>query len=143
LSLVSDGRRIVVYGDAKPAGSKRAFVRGNRAMVVDANPNAGTWKKQVAQAAGEQWAGGLLDGPLAVTFSFFRPRPKSHFTGKGELRAAAPEYPATRPDTTKLVRGVEDALTGIVWRDDAQIVYQLATKHYDEPARCVVTVAQA
>ena len=32
------------------------------------------------------------------------------------------------PDVLKLARGVEDALTGIVWRDDAQIVNESLNK---------------
>jgi len=37
--------------------------------------------------------------------------------------------PATRPsDLDKLVRAVLDALTGIVWKDDAQVVALKATK---------------
>jgi Holliday junction resolvase RusA-like endonuclease len=34
------------------------------------------------------------------------------------------------PDTTKLVRSTEDALKGICWRDDSQVVYQVASKEY-------------
>jgi predicted short-subunit dehydrogenase-like oxidoreductase (DUF2520 family) len=40
----------------------------------------------------------------------------------------------------KLARGVEDALTGIVWRDDAQIVVEHLEKRYGSPARCEVRV---
>jgi Holliday junction resolvase RusA-like endonuclease len=41
------------------------------------------------------------------------------------------------------VRGVEDALTGVVWRDDAQIVHQVASKFYTRgPERCEVLIRQ-
>jgi Holliday junction resolvase RusA-like endonuclease len=39
----------------------------------------------------------------------------------------------TRPDATKLWRPTEDALTGIVWRDDSQIIRQLVRKRYCGP----------
>ena len=42
----------------------------------------------------------------------------------------------------KLARAVEDALTGIVWRDDAQIVDEQLSKVYGEPARVEVDVAE-
>lgn len=82
---------------------------------------------------------GLLDGPLVLVVQFYVPRPKSHYGARG-LRPSAPDYPAVRPDVTKLLRAVEDACTGVVWRDDAQVVEQHAGKSYGEPARAYVTV---
>jgi Holliday junction resolvase RusA-like endonuclease len=81
----------------------------------------------------------LYQGPLQLTVLFYVPRPKSHYGVKGQLKSA-PRYPTVRPDVTKLVRPLEDSLTGIVWRDDAQVVRQLAEKRYGEPARAEVRV---
>jgi Holliday junction resolvase RusA-like endonuclease len=36
----------------------------------------------------------------------------------------------TKPDTDKLIRSVLDALTGIVWTDDSQVVEILARKQF-------------
>lgn len=143
-----------VFGKSEPAGSKKAVPQGPRWGVVDANPNAAEWKARVADAAGEHWrpeppAGGaddwdgLLTGPLAVEFVFTVTRPKTQMgTGRNEgtVRRSAPLYPATRPDVLKLARGVEDALTGVVWRDDAQIVDERLRKVYGAPARCEIRV---
>lgn len=133
---------VVVYGSAKPAGSKRGFLRGGRVIVTDANPNAKPWKLQVAQVAGEAMAGReLIEGPLEVSFQFFRARPKGHYGKKGFSAAGrAMPYPTGRPDVLKLARGVEDALTGIVWGDDAQIVRELLAKEYGTPERVVIVV---
>jgi Holliday junction resolvase RusA-like endonuclease len=46
----------------------------------------------------------------------------------------------TRPDVLKLARAAEDALTGIVWRDDSQIVHETLAKVYGEPERLEVAV---
>ena len=43
---------------------------------------------------------------------------------------------------TKLVRAVEDALTGLVWRDDAQVVVQTVRKRYGHPERAEVLVQE-
>jgi len=40
----------------------------------------------------------------------------------------------------KLARGVEDALSGILYMDDAQIVSERLTKLYGSPARVEITV---
>ena len=109
-------------------------------FVRDSAKGSRPWKTRVAQAAGEAMNGdGLLDGPLLLTVQFIVPRPKGHYGVRG-LRPSAPAYPTVRPDVTKLVRAVEDALTGIVWRDDSQVVSQHAAKVYGEPARCEVQV---
>lgn len=134
---------LTVYGSAEPAGSKRAFKRGNHIALIDANPGAAEWKRRVAQAAGESYDGPLLDGALAVEMIFYRPRPAGHF-GSGRnsdrLRDAAPRHPVTRPDALKLARGCEDALTGVLYRDDAQIVEERLSKRFGTPARCVIRV---
>lgn len=56
-------------------------------------------------------------------------------------RPSAPHYPAVKPDATKLVRAVEDALTGICWRDDAQIVNQDVRKRYADTGSARVEIA--
>jgi Holliday junction resolvase RusA-like endonuclease len=119
-----------VHGTPMPAGSKRAFFRGGRAVVVDANKKSRPWKDQVAQVAGDVMAGHeLLRGPLELRLTFFVRRPKAHF-GKNGVRAAAPEYPIGRPDVLKLARGVEDALSGVLYADDAQVVEEILAKRY-------------
>lgn len=124
-----------VAGVAKPAGSKRAFFikKLNRAIITDANPNSKDWKIDVKHRAQERYDGPLLTCPLAVKFTFYILRPKGHYrTGKNIqlLRDGAPAFPASKPDVLKLSRGVEDALTGIIWKDDAQIVTEHIAKRY-------------
>jgi Holliday junction resolvase RusA-like endonuclease len=135
-----------VAGQAQPAGSKRAFVRGGHAQVVDANPRSRSWKSQVAQVAAEAYSGPLLTGALSVEFCFCIPRPKSHMgTGRnaGIVKRSAPKFPTTRPDVLKLARAVEDALTGVIWNDDAQIVEERLVKLYDDRAQVIVRVWEA
>lgn len=130
-----------VYGVAQPAGSKRAGIsKRGKTFVYDDARKSRPWKSQVADAAGKAVNGaGLLAGPLKLTVVFTVPRPKGHYGARG-LRPSAPEHPIVRPDVTKLLRAVEDACTGLVWRDDAQVVEQHASKRYGEPACAEVTV---
>jgi Holliday junction resolvase RusA-like endonuclease len=133
-----------VYGVAAPAGSKTAGVsKSGKLFVRDSAKRGAGWRQHVAHAAGEAMNGaGLLDGALELSVIFTVPRPKSHYGARG-LRPSAPEHPTTRPDVTKLLRAVEDACTGIVWRDDAQVVAQHARKRYGEPACASVEVKGA
>lgn len=130
--------KIRVYGLPQPGGSKKAFF--NKGMkfpaVTDANPKAKGWKSMVTDAAVEAVLGNPefpLHGPLEVHFKFFMPRNKGHYgTGKNDkvLKLSAPTYHTVKPDCTKLIRSTEDALTGIIWRDDTQIALQHGMKMY-------------
>lgn len=131
----------VVYGIAAPAGSKTVGrTKTGSTFLRDSSKRSYPWRRDVAQAAGLAMRGSpLLDGPLALELRFYLPRPKGHFGAKG-LRPSAPAWPTVKPDVTKLLRAVEDGMTGIVYRDDAQIVVQRVSKCYGEPARCEVAI---
>lgn len=147
-----------VYGEAEPAGSKQAFVpldkktkepfrRANGGIVVsvvDANKHADRWKKYVAKIAREEYSGPIFDGFIRVTWIFYQERPRSHYTSTGKLSKQGREtpWPNVKPDTTKLVRGVEDGLKGVCYTDDAIIVKQRAEKEYGSPARVEITIEE-
>ena len=89
----------------------------------------------------QEWA----DAPVYLRLEFVLPRPKYHYMrGKrGAVRIersacvpltpwAKDAFPVGRPDVLKLARAVEDALTGILWSDDAQIVEEVLIKRYGE-----------
>jgi Holliday junction resolvase RusA-like endonuclease len=130
-----------VPGIAKPAGSKRGFalkkggVFTGRVVITDDCKKSRDWKTDVQRAAAEAYNGEPLTGALHLTLRFIVPRPKGHYgSGKNaaNVKTGAPAHPTTKPDATKLVRGVEDALTAILWRDDALIVTQHVTKRYGD-----------
>jgi Holliday junction resolvase RusA-like endonuclease len=150
-------------GLPRPAGSKKAFpiwrgpqgqrvFTGRVAVVDDAGKPGKDWRAVVQLAArtavdsaieSGAWRFGFpVDVPLRLALTFFFPRPKGHF-GKHGVLPSAPAVPATRPDLTKCTRSVEDALTGVVWRDDAQIVEQTVRKFYDNGEGIGVAVSIA
>lgn len=129
----------VVPGRAQPAGSKRAFIRNGKAVVVDANPASGAWKERVALVAASAYgASPPIVGPVTLEVVVTMLRPQSDWLRSGALSKSARPHPTIRPDLLKLARAVEDALTGIVYVDDAQIVLEVLRKEYG--ARDEVTV---
>jgi crossover junction endodeoxyribonuclease RusA len=128
---------VVVYvpGIPRPAGSKRVFLVGKtgdpkRPVLTDASGGPGRdWRVAVQHAIVAVHPGPPLTGPLELVLYFTVLRPQGH-TGRHGLRERAPAVPATRPDLTKLIRAVEDAATGLLWVDDAQIVSQMALKRF-------------
>jgi Holliday junction resolvase RusA-like endonuclease len=131
-----------VAGRPRTQGSKRAFIvprkGGGRPRVVltdDAGEEGKAWRSQVRDAALAAWGDfrPALEGPVSVTFTFHTLRPQSHF-GSGrnceQLKEHAPAFPVSRPDVLKCARAIEDSLTSVIWRDDAQIVTELLLKRY-------------
>jgi len=131
----------VVYGDPKPAGSKRAFrTKTGKTVVVDTSGLTGyRWRAAIREAALEALGIEPESLPLFATEAlrvamvFHFERPKAHYNKRGQLKNFVPHYHTVRPDVLKLARAVEDALTGIVWRDDSQIVAEHLTKIYADP----------
>lgn len=131
-------------GVAAPAGSKTiGKTKDGRSFVRDSSGHRGTkWRQTVQKAARLQMRSAPpIEGPLELVIRFYVPRPKAHQGAHGLLPSAPPWPHKTRPDTTKLVRAVEDALNGLVWVDDNQVVVQHASKRYGEPARAEIHVA--
>jgi crossover junction endodeoxyribonuclease RusA len=126
---------ITVYGTPAPQGSKRGFVVGNRAIIVDDNkPVLRTWRGDVKKAAEETRSSMLLQ-PVGVEIQFSLARPRSHYrTGKTTshlLAGTAPAHPKGKPDVDKLARAVLDGLKAAgMYADDAQVIHLCATKSY-------------
>jgi Holliday junction resolvase RusA-like endonuclease len=127
-----------VYGTPAQMGSKKAFYseKLKRAFVTDDNSKARkSWANAVSTAAAETMNGDdLLDGPVRLVVRFYFARPKGHYsTSKaGGLKASAPELHSQSPDLDKLIRCLNDALTGIVFRDDKQVWSIASERHWTE-----------
>ena len=148
-----------VPGIPRPGGSKTAMpIYGRSGHAVTTLTSAGKhrpvlryvddakgnkeWRAAVAGHARQKYgAQQPMVGPLSIRVVFWMPRPKGHFgTGRnaGTVKAGAPTFPAFKPDCTKLMRSTEDALKGILWEDDSQIVHQEIDKMYgDEPGASI------
>jgi Holliday junction resolvase RusA-like endonuclease len=127
-----------VFGKPATAGSKRAFAHRHtgKIVVLDDCKTGKAWRKAVQHAASVSIRSPLV-GPLGLCVSFWLPRPLSHRKKDGSKALGAPEYHLTKPDATKLLRAVEDAMTGIVWLDDAQVIFQSVSKSYADGAQRV------
>lgn len=104
-------------------------------FILEANKDNDGWRKHVQEAFKLMCAGvEMMDEPVVMVVTFYRERPKTHLTSKGQLSADGKRnpYPATRPDSIKLTRSVEDALSGYAWKDDALIVDHVIRKRYGD-----------
>lgn len=140
----------VVFGHPEQRGSKVAVPRGKRgggiqrrkngSIVIDmkdSNKDSAAYMKYAAAIAGQAfYAAGynkLFTEPIELGARFYFKRPMAHYgTGAnaGKLKKSAPTIHAQSPDLAKLLRCIEDALTGVVWLDD-----KLVFKYTHDTAR--------
>lgn len=150
---------ISVVGKAQTAGSKRVVrTKAGRSYVIDANPKSKEWKATVAKAAADaQWKKHIrrhpthsdkFYGPCKIEMTFYIQRPKYHYR-KGKYAGVIKDkykdcFPTGKPDAVKLARGTEDALTGIVYRDDSQNVTVISMKRWadDRPIGAEIHVEE-
>lgn len=113
-----------VDGIPIPQGSKKAFRVGNRINLVEANPKLRLWRAAITDKANQVNEYGILfTQPIALDLVFIMPKPvKPKF-----------KVPAVKPDLDKLVRAVNDSLTGTLIKDDSLICIIHAEKRYATP----------
>jgi crossover junction endodeoxyribonuclease RusA len=69
--------------------------------------------------------------PVHLETEFLFKRPKSHLRTNGKLKPSAPIHCTSRVgDIEKLIRAVADALTGVAYEDDSQIVSLTSLRRY-------------
>ena len=134
-----------VPGIPKPGGSKIPGVNRTtgKSFVRPACKDVKGWMQTVAYFAYNAYKDEILTGPIKLMMTFFMPRPKSHYgTGRnaGVLKLTAPYWHISMPDRTKLLRSTEDALKGIIWKDDSQVCAGETKKIYSERTGVLIEI---
>lgn len=118
-----------VFGIPVSQGSKRAFVLPNSRRIVVTEGSSKTlkpWRSDVRYQAQQVMNGHeRFLGPVSLRLSFAMPKPKS-YPKRRQL------FMTKRPDCDKLSRAILDALTGVVFHDDSQIVECVIRKEYGD-----------
>jgi Holliday junction resolvase RusA-like endonuclease len=83
----------------------------------------------------------LITGEIALDVSFFR-RLKKSMSKRAKTDALDGRVnPTTRPDIDNYVKLVCDAMNGLFWQDDAQIVSMTMRKRYSDTPRIEVSMS--
>jgi len=90
------------------------------------------YKQRIIEAAQEQYTLAMLRGPIELSILFFRGIPAA--APKRELNRArwVANHIVKRPDLTNYQKACEDALSGIVYTDDSQVLMVHSAKAYAE-----------
>ena len=126
-----------VPGDPVPQSRPRVTRRGG-VYYADRIVRYRHHVQVAARAAGVP----LREGPLWLGVECIFERPKSHRRKSG-LKPDAPEFPYAKGDCTNIAKGIEDALNGIGWLDDSQVVELAVRKRWAKPGEdpaAIVTI---
>ncbi|MCM3141695.1 RusA family crossover junction endodeoxyribonuclease [Brevibacillus sp. MER 51] len=99
------------------------------------------YKQEIAgSAASQSTVGQPTPSPLALKMVFVMPIPESW--SKKKRWDALNKAHMTKPDLDNLIKGCTDALNGVVWQDDKQIIAVEATKVYGFEPRIELYVTE-
>ena len=137
---MSDRVSFICYSRGAPQGSKNHMGGG---VLVESSKRVKPFRSDLQFLAMEatpvDWDLGL---EYALALDFYFKRPKSHLTSKGALTKSAPLFPTGRNvgDVDKLCRSCMDALTGILYYDDSQVIDITAKKRFASRDQVIVTI---
>jgi len=136
--------QFTVHGTPQPKGSAKAFMpKGwTRPIITSDNKSLKAWEQTIRaelQRVMSETDGDVLTAiflaPVSVTLIFHLPRPQS-------LPRRVIE-PTKKPDLDKLARAAIDALNGVLFKDDAQVVAIGTRKRYAETAPRVDVIVES
>jgi Holliday junction resolvase RusA-like endonuclease len=118
--------------DADPVGKQRARYakRGNHVMAYTPDKTR-NYESLIKEAAIE--AMGIsepLETPVTLYLYIRAPIPKSLPKKRIEAFLNGLEKPIKKPDASNVLKSVEDAMNGVVYKDDSQIVNIHVSKVY-------------
>lgn len=135
---------LVIPGEPVAQGRPRISTQGGHVRAYD--PAKSRDYKQYIRMAATQQVGTTppLEGALALGMCVYRAIPKSFSKRRREAAERGEVRPITKPDLDNYVKAAKDALKGIVWQDDSQIVAYVEPfgKFYSERPRIEITVTQ-
>ncbi|WP_196600513.1 RusA family crossover junction endodeoxyribonuclease [Pectinatus frisingensis] len=129
--------KLIIDGECVP----QARPRFSRHRVYDTE-KCREYKEYVRWSALQQVHCDIIGGPVSFSLTVYRSIPKS-FSKKERLAAISGKIlPITKPDTDNYIKGVKDALKGIVWFDDAQVTDERCSKRYAEKPYIYIEVEE-
>lgn len=98
------------------------------------------YKSAVRLSAMSQYKGELIDTPIEVACRFYFAPPKSYTKTKLKQISSKQMLYTKKPDVDNLFKGVTDALNGVIYKDDSQIVKATMHKEYSNEDSIVIEI---
>jgi len=133
--------QITIPGKATPKGRPR-FVRRGNFVSTYTDKATESFEGKVAYLAKQAMAGQEpLRSAVCVVIFFNLNIPSSYSKKRRAACLSGDEMPTKKPDWDNLAKSVTDALNGIAYTDDAQIVQALIIKQYAEQEEIIIYVS--
>ena len=134
--------KAVVLGEPVAQGRPRFSRQGGFVKAYDPTRSR-EYKQFVRLVAAKDAPESPVTGAVLLSLKIYRAIPKSMPKKKREAALAGRLRPTTKPDVSNILKGVEDALKGVWYADDSQIVgYGELGKWYAERPRIEVTMQE-
>ena len=119
-----------VEGDPKGKGRPR-FRRAGNFVQTYTDAKTKSYEQKISEAA-KIAMNGLepFKQPLWMTLRIYMPVPKSYSKKRSEACLNGFEYPTKKPDIDNIAKAFLDAMNGIAYMDDIQVVMLTAYKSY-------------
>lgn len=124
------------------AKARPRMTRGGIAFTPAKTRSYETYARLVAQEEMKAARIGMMEGPLRMTMRVDLPIPSSWSKRKQQQALTGEIRPCVKPDIDNFVKAALDALNGVVFADDKQVVRLEASKRYSLQPKLVVTVAR-
>ena len=132
----------VVLGDPVAQGRPRFSRQGGFVKAYDPAKSR-DYKSYVRMIAAQNAPVTPVEGAIEFSLRIYRAIPKGMPKYKREAAKDGRLRPVTKPDVSNVLKGVEDALKGVWYKDDSQIVgYGVLGKWYDERPRIEIMMRE-
>lgn len=126
-----------------PQGKERPrVVRSGNKSISYTSSKTKDYEKQVAlcyQIARQEYFG---TKPLKATITAYYPVPQSNSKKIRETKLQQQILPCIKPDCDNIAKIILDALNGIAYEDDKQVVFLVVGKLYSDNPRVVVKLEE-
>lgn len=133
--------KIIIPGNPEPQLRPRATRMGKGIRLYDPKKTT-DYKHHVRMNASNQWKLGALVGAIKVTLTIYRKIQKSTTKRDLPLKKSGSIRPTVKPDVDNYTKGILDALNGVAWSDDSQVVTLIAHKYYSDEPRVEIEIEE-
>lgn len=129
-----------VAGQPVAKGRPRAFKRGNHIGLYTPDKTANYENLVRIEAAKAMQGYPPLSECCSLSVRLYMQMPKSMTKKDRKLALSGELRPSKKPDVTNILKGIEDAMNGVVYNDDSQIVDLNVQKFYGEIPGAIITI---
>jgi len=135
---------VVFTVDGIPQGKGRPrFRRAGNFVQTYTDAKTKTYEEAIRSASGvAMGSASPLEGPVSVDLYIRVPVPQSYSKTRRAMCLEAVERPLKKPDIDNVIKAYLDAMNGIVYIDDTQVVRVSAKKTYSSVAGVDVCIME-